>query len=178
MLSQTICGRGPVKIKLQFSFYLYIFTQISALGHSGVHLGGRRLPRSQMFNIKGYRVCVCVCVPAYRSAVCDNEMPHVAKRYLEGEQGCFSLGSCFTECTFSSFCLETQKHDDRSSSKRHTVYHYQETPRPSAWWITVCHRDEKFHLHEHSLPITKTDTVQSHEKQPPVLKHNNHQQEI
>ena len=25
---------------------------------------------------------------------------------------------------------------------------------------SVCHRDEKFHLHKLSLPITKTDTVQ------------------
>ncbi len=71
---------------------------------------------------------ICECVPAYSSAVCDNEMLHVAKRHLGGEQGCFSLGSCFTECTFSSFCLETEKHDDRSSSKRYTVYHYRKHP--------------------------------------------------
>lgn len=71
-----------------------------------------------LFNIKGYR---CVCVRAYGSAVCDNEILHVAKMHPEGKQGCFSLGSCFTERTFSSFCFETQKHDDSSSSTAHCV---------------------------------------------------------
>lgn len=35
---------------------------------------------------------------------------------------------------------------------------------------------KKFHLHEHSLPITKTDTVQSLKTVPCVEKHNQYQQ--
>lgn len=77
-------------------------------------------------------ICVCVCAPTGLSVIMKCCM---LQRSIWRETVLFSLGSCFTECTFSSFCSETQKHDDRSSSKRHTVYHYQETPLPSVCFV-------------------------------------------
>lgn len=122
-------------------------------------------------------LCLCVCVSlatAYRSAVCDNEMPCVAKQHGEAKAGCFSLGSCFTECIFSSFHLDAdthksaknekkikikeQQHNDKFSSEGHSVHHYQETPLLSVWWIIMCHGDEKFHFLQHTLTVSKKMT--------------------
>lgn len=167
--------RPADNVKVKLNFYLYIFYAIKWVWATAVFFlaGGCCLEVKCLIS----RV-ICVCAPAYRSAVSDNKTLHVAKRHLEGKQGCFSLRSCF-ECTFSSFCLETQKTWWWILIKKaHCVSLPGNTPLPTAWWITVCYRDEKFHLHKHSLPITKTDTVKSLKTVPCVEKHNNYHQKI
>lgn len=117
-----------IKIKFWYELDLCIFGEESQLGHRGVDLS----PSARRMNITGYLsisleyvrahvhaltsvrcACARACVGlevACRSAACDNEMPRVAKRHREAGAGCFSFGSCFTECIFSSFHLVAGTH--------------------------------------------------------------------